>query len=78
MQVDRSVSSYTITPDMYCESPGVEKSICLYRIRLSSVFSNLMLSKRFAMVAMLSSAARIPFPWEASLFCGRTFVQGAL
>lgn len=69
--VERSVSSKTMTPEMYCESPGVVKSIFRYRMRFPSVFSKLTASKRLPIVCMLSSAARMPFPCDAILFCAR-------
>ena len=38
-------------------------------MRFSSVFSTLMPAKRFPMVPVLSSAARMPFPGAESAFC---------
>src|SRR6266536_5851129 len=55
-----------MTPLMYSSAPGVVKSRLRYARRLSSVDSTPIESKRFLMVPLLSSAARIPFPSATS------------
>src|SRR6188472_4440202 len=56
----RIVSSYRITPPMNCSIPAVVNSRFLYARRVSSVDSTPIASKRFAIVPVDSSAARIP------------------
>jgi hypothetical protein len=62
----RIVSSYRITPEMYSSAPSVVNSIWRYRRRVSSVDSTSIESRRFLIVPVLSSAARIPFPSATS------------
>src|SRR3989344_3425609 len=56
------VSSYRITPLMYCSSPSAVSKVCRYARRFSSVQGTPTDSNRFWHVLELSSAARIPFP----------------
>src|SRR6188472_4258310 len=56
----RIVSSYRITPPMNCSIPAVVNSRFLYARRVSSVDSTPIVSNRFAIVPVDSSAARIP------------------
>src|SRR3954452_10254418 len=62
----RIVSSKRITPLMYSSTPSVVNSRSRYARRLSSVDSTPIESKRFLIVPVLSSAARIPFPSATS------------
>src|SRR6476646_8171289 len=55
-----------MTPLMYSSAPGVVKRRLRYARRFSSVDSTPIVSKRFLMVPVLSSAARIPFPSATS------------
>src|SRR5882762_9677405 len=49
-----------MTPLIHSAAPGAVNSSSRYRRRCSSVDSSLMASKRFLMVPVLSSAARMP------------------
>ena len=51
---------------MYSSAPGVVKRRLRYARRFSSVDSTPIVSKRFLIVPVLSSAARIPFPSATS------------
>src|SRR5690348_9101530 len=62
----RIVSSYRMTPLMYSSTPGVVKSMSRYARRFSSVDSMPIESKRFLIVPVLSSAARMPLPSATS------------
>jgi hypothetical protein len=62
----RIVSSYRITPLTYSSTPSVVKSRSRYARRFSSVDSTPIESKRFLIVPVLSSAARIPLPGATS------------
>src|SRR5690348_13632963 len=62
------VSSYRMTPLMNSSTPGVVKSMSRYARRVSSVDSRPIESKRFLIVPVLSSAARIPLPSATSAF----------
>src|SRR5579859_551783 len=55
-----------MTPETYSSAPGVVKSSSRYARRFSSVDSTPIESKRFLIVPVLSSAARIPFPSATS------------
>src|SRR5437899_4014099 len=55
-----------MTPLMYSSAPGVVKRRLRYARRFSSVDSTPIVSKRFLIVPVLSSAARIPFPSATS------------
>ena len=55
-----------MTPLMYSSTPGVVKSRSRYARRVSSVDSSPIVSKRFLIVPLLSSAARMPFPSATS------------
>src|SRR5881398_2638015 len=55
-----------MTPLMYSSAPGVVKRRLRYARRFSSVDSTPIESKRFLIVPVLSSAARIPFPSATS------------
>src|SRR5260221_5252561 len=55
-----------MTPLTKSAAPFVEKSISRYARRRSSVDSSPIESKRFLIVPLLSSAARIPFPGATS------------
>src|SRR5205823_9201672 len=57
-----------MTPLMYSSTPGVVKSMSRYARRVSSVDSRPIESKRFLIVPVLSSAARIPLPSATSAF----------
>lgn len=56
----RKVSSYKITPEMFCPKLGVVNKSWRYLRRFSSVFSKLMESRRFPIEPVLSSAAKMP------------------
>jgi hypothetical protein len=58
----RIVSSKRITPLMWSSMPAVVKRRSRYARRFSSVDSTSMLSKRFLIVPLDSSAASSPFP----------------
>src|SRR5919106_1479388 len=58
----RMVSSNRITPLMNSSTPSVVKRRSRYARRFSSVDSTPILSKRFLIVPVLSSAARMPLP----------------
>ena len=62
------VSSNKITPLIKFERSLVLKSNSLYCLLDSKVESTLIESKRFFIVLVLSSAARIPFGGEQSFF----------
>jgi len=62
----RIVSSNRITPLMCAPSSGVVNSICRYPRRVSSVLWTPIESKRFLIVPVDSSAARMPFPGATS------------
>src|SRR5438876_6814878 len=65
-----------MTPLMYSSAPGVVKSRLRYARRFSSVDSTPIVSKRFLIVPVLSSAARIPFPSAtsaAAISCSSVF-----
>src|SRR4051812_11976140 len=64
----RIVSSNRITPLMYLPRSFVVNSMSRYARRFSSTLSTLMLLKRFSIVPVLSSAARMPLP-EATIAC---------
>src|SRR5215210_7851246 len=51
---------------MFCAAPSVVNSISRYARRRSSVDSQPIESKRFLIVPLLSSAARIPLPGATS------------
>src|SRR4051795_6593799 len=55
-----------MTPLMYSSAPGVVKRRLRYARRFSSVDSTPIESRRFLIVPVLSSAARIPFPSATS------------
>src|SRR2546423_3920541 len=57
-----------MTPLMYSSTPGVVKSMSRYARRVSSVDSRPIESKRFLIVPVLSSAARMPLPSATSAF----------
>src|SRR2546421_421084 len=70
-----------MTPLMYSSAPGVVKRRLRYARRFSSVDSTPIVSKRFLMVPVLSSAARIPFPSAtsaAAVSWSSAFVVGAI
>ena len=60
------VSSYKITPLIDSLSPSVVNRICRYARRRCSVDSSPMPASRLAIVGVLSSAARMPFPGATS------------
>src|SRR3989338_9398633 len=85
------VSSWRMTPLMYCSRPAAVNSVCRYARRFSSVHSTFTLSKRFLHVTALSSAARMPFPpatiafavafsisWSIDIFCSLVTVNRSL
>src|SRR6266446_7835785 len=55
-----------MTPLMNSSTPGVVKSMSRYALRVSSVDSTPIESRRFLIVPVLSSAARIPLPSATS------------
>src|SRR5437868_6511776 len=55
-----------MTPLMYSSAPGVVKRRSRYARRFSSIDSTPIVSKRFLIVPLDSSAARIPFPSATS------------
>lgn len=57
-----TVSENKMTPEMLFSRSGVVKSISLYFLLFSAVFSTEMLTNFFPMVPSDSSAAKIPFP----------------
>src|SRR5439155_20005186 len=69
-----------MTPLMYSSAPDVVKRRLRYARRFSSVDSTPIVSKRFLIVPVLSSAARIPFPSAtsaAAVSCSSVFGIGS-
>src|SRR3989344_2648626 len=70
------VSSYKMTPLMYCSSPSAVSRVCRYARRFSSVQGTPTDSNRFWHVPELSSAARMPFP--AATICFAVFFKSSI
>ena len=64
----RMVSSNKITPPIKSAAPSVINNISRYRRLDSSVDSVLIVSNRFFIVGVLSSAAKIPLPFATIAF----------